>query len=342
MSKDKPGYSTPIPEIIENESGVRANNPREADQLNEIDVDIVTEDVDTLTEKESSMGGASTPSDSAKSTQNRTSSPGDGSERMVRTLYRHPRNRLIGGVCGGLAEYLGVDTNLIRVFWIILTLGTAGAGFLAYLLLWLLLPVGTAHNGQQEPAAIEINEHNLYRAGVLLVSFGALWLLANLGILSVLWTVFWRALNLVFWPAVLIGAGLLLLNNRGNWQTSFRETRKRLRERLRGVDGPTWDKDKFKSRMKSGLASIRQRLPIKRNPSDRMFFGVCGGIGKALGIDANLIRLLWVAFSIGSMGTGVLVYVLMGLLLPEEQVTEVSPYQEEVQEVTIIDSTVTG
>ncbi len=47
--------------------------------------------------------------------------------------------------------------------------------------------------------------------------------------------------------------------------------------------------------------------------------GVCGGIGQKIGIDANLVRLVWAAFSIGSIGMGVLIYVLVGLFLPEEQ-----------------------
>jgi phage shock protein PspC (stress-responsive transcriptional regulator) len=46
---------------------------------------------------------------------------------------------MAGGVCGGLAEYSGVDSLLWRVGFVGLTLA-GGAGFLIYLLLWVLMP----------------------------------------------------------------------------------------------------------------------------------------------------------------------------------------------------------
>ena len=57
-----------------------------------------------------------------------------------RHLYRSTTNRVIGGVCGGLAEYSGVDALLWRVGFIALAL--VGAGVLVYPLLWILVPSG--------------------------------------------------------------------------------------------------------------------------------------------------------------------------------------------------------
>ncbi len=37
----------------------------------------------------------------------------------MRKLYRSKTNRVIGGVCGGIAEYLNVDPTLIRVLWVL-------------------------------------------------------------------------------------------------------------------------------------------------------------------------------------------------------------------------------
>lgn len=292
---------------------------------------------DTL---DSTPVSASLPSGSGpnqpKAAETRPREPG---RTRPRTLYRHPRNRLIGGVCGGLAEFLGLDANLVRILWIVLTVGTLGAGFLAYLLLWLLLPVGTADTGPQVEAAVSLNERNVVRAGALLISLGTLWLLANLGVLPWLWNAFWSLLGLVFWPVVLIGAGLLLLKNQESWRESLSSLRVELRSRVNGVKAPSVDGERVKGQLKSGLAQFRQRFPLKRSRSNRLLLGVCGGMGEALGIDANLVRLLWVAFSIGSVGTGVLIYVLLGLLLPEETPTAVAAYQDEPQEVTIIDGT---
>ena len=91
--------------------------------------------------------------------------------------------------------------------------------------------------------------------------------------------------------------------------------------------------------MKSGLRKVRQSIPLKRSSTDKVFMGVCGGIGEKLGIDSNLVRLVWAAFSIGSIGMGVLIYVLIGLFLPADESTELMAGSDEAQDVTIIDST---
>ncbi|TMB94396.1 MAG: PspC domain-containing protein, partial [Chloroflexi bacterium] len=53
-------------------------------------------------------------------------------------LERSVRNKVVGGVCGGIAEYLQIDPTLVRVFWVIATIMTAGLGFLAYIVLVVL------------------------------------------------------------------------------------------------------------------------------------------------------------------------------------------------------------
>lgn len=50
---------------------------------------------------------------------------------------------------------------------------------------------------------------------------------------------------------------------------------------------------------------------------NRMICGVCGGIGEYLGIDPTVIRLIWVIFSIASLGTGILAYIIAALIMPE-------------------------
>ena len=54
-------------------------------------------------------------------------------------LYRSRNNRVIGGVCGGLGEYLGVDPTAIRLIYIILALWF-GSGILAYIIFMILVP----------------------------------------------------------------------------------------------------------------------------------------------------------------------------------------------------------
>ena len=54
-------------------------------------------------------------------------------------LYRDDNDKILGGVCGGLANYLRVDASVVRIIFAILLFG-AGTGFLIYLLLWIILP----------------------------------------------------------------------------------------------------------------------------------------------------------------------------------------------------------
>ena len=54
-------------------------------------------------------------------------------------LYRSGSERILGGVCGGLGEYLGIDPVLIRLGWVVFSL-FYGAGILAYLIAWIIIP----------------------------------------------------------------------------------------------------------------------------------------------------------------------------------------------------------
>ena len=59
-------------------------------------------------------------------------------DKGPRRLYRNLNDRVLGGVCSGLAAYFNVDTTLIRVILIILLL--SGVGLLAYIILWIVTP----------------------------------------------------------------------------------------------------------------------------------------------------------------------------------------------------------
>ncbi len=51
------------------------------------------------------------------------------------------KNRMIAGVCGGLADWLGWDVTLVRVLYVVISIASvAFPGILVYLLLWLIMP----------------------------------------------------------------------------------------------------------------------------------------------------------------------------------------------------------
>jgi phage shock protein C len=61
-------------------------------------------------------------------------------------LYRSQMNKMLGGVCGGFAEYFNIDPTLVRMIWITLFL-LGGVGVLVYLAALVIIPV----NPEQEP-----------------------------------------------------------------------------------------------------------------------------------------------------------------------------------------------
>ena len=63
-------------------------------------------------------------------------------------LRRSATDKMVGGVCGGLAEHTGIDSLVWRVAFVGFTLA-GGAGVLVYLLLWVLMPPGPRAEDQQ-------------------------------------------------------------------------------------------------------------------------------------------------------------------------------------------------
>jgi phage shock protein C len=58
----------------------------------------------------------------------------------IKRLYRSRDERMLGGVCGGLAEYLHTDPTLIRVLFVLFALA-GGPGIIAYLIMWIIVPL---------------------------------------------------------------------------------------------------------------------------------------------------------------------------------------------------------
>ncbi len=56
----------------------------------------------------------------------------------MKRLYRLRNERMICGVCGGIADYFGIDPTLIRLLWVLV--GCTGAGIIAYLLASVIIP----------------------------------------------------------------------------------------------------------------------------------------------------------------------------------------------------------
>ena len=57
---------------------------------------------------------------------------------MKQKLYKSVKDRKLTGVCGGIAEYFDIDSNIVRILWLILVL-CAGTGLLAYIICAIIL-----------------------------------------------------------------------------------------------------------------------------------------------------------------------------------------------------------
>lgn len=56
-----------------------------------------------------------------------------------RRLYRNPNDKVLGGVCSGIANYFDIDPVIVRLIMVVLFLG-AGIGLLAYIIAWIVIP----------------------------------------------------------------------------------------------------------------------------------------------------------------------------------------------------------
>lgn len=137
---------------------------------------------------------------------------------MRRRLTRSQSNRVIGGVCGGLGSYLGIDPAIIRVFFVLLALGD-GLGVWLYLALWILIPVeggpvdlserARAVGDEMRETLTRPDRRTLTVIGVTLILLGAVSLLNRLGLPFLRWLDF-----KYLWPSLLIIAGFVLVFRR--------------------------------------------------------------------------------------------------------------------------------
>ena len=199
-----------------------------------------------------------------------------------RKLYRSQANRIIGGVCGGMAEYFNIDPNLMRLLFIVLSF-LGGSGVLIYIASLFIIP----NNPDQE---IPETRENLIKDkplfwGSLLIVIGLFLLFRQLGLFYSFqfWHIPWQTV----WAVLLIIIGAVLLINK---------------TKISGGEGEENKPDK----------------KLYRSRTQKMVGGVCGGISQYFEIDVSVIRVLWVIGTLLSIGLGVLAYLVMLILFPED------------------------
>lgn len=59
---------------------------------------------------------------------------------MIKRLTRPRDGRMLGGVCAGIGEYLGIDPTVVRIIYVLLSIGAIGTPIIVYLILCLIIP----------------------------------------------------------------------------------------------------------------------------------------------------------------------------------------------------------
>ena len=121
-------------------------------------------------------------------------------------LSRSRSDRWLAGVCGGLANYLGIDPSIVRIFFAMLTLAN-GLGLLIYIVMAIVVPKSPEGIEESAPKMpLWENRQASYLVGTALVILGIFYLVSNLNLPWLYWLDFG-----FLWPVALIFAGSLLL-----------------------------------------------------------------------------------------------------------------------------------
>jgi phage shock protein C len=83
------------------------------------------------------------------------------SESETKVLVRKRDGRMVAGVCAGLADYLGSDVTLLRVIVAAIAVFTGGAGILAYLVAWAIIPEEDQKTPGEESMAAKARDSSL-------------------------------------------------------------------------------------------------------------------------------------------------------------------------------------
>ena len=139
----------------------------------------------------------------------------------MKRLYKSRKNKVIAGVCGGIAEYFEVDPVLIRII-AVLFIFTGGAAFIAYILGMIIMPnqpselikEGEVIQEQKTAPSMQTQSHGNIGAliiGIIMIGFGVNFLLRSIPFFNRYYWWVWDMGWHFFWPSILIVVGLLII-----------------------------------------------------------------------------------------------------------------------------------
>jgi phage shock protein C len=215
----------------------------------------------------------------------------------MKRLYKSRSNRMIDGVCGGIAEYFNVDPTLVRLTWVLLTL-FGGSGVILYIVAMIIIPKETSEMAAAHAVPPVNGKSNTRFWGLLLIAVGILWLASNFGL--PVWFHWWGLSWSIILPVILILAGVAFVMGGRSYVSTQ----------------PVPESSEAPAEPQRATRQGR----LYRSATERKVLGVCGGLGVYLGVDPVIIRLLFVTGILASFGLVVLLYVIMAIVVPSEPV----------------------
>ena len=207
---------------------------------------------------------------------------------------------MIDGVCGGLAEYFDIDPTIVRILMVMIGL-LGGTGFLLYIVAMVIMPVNPDHLVIPQPTSPTVPPSSERKRlwGVILILIGAFILLMNLGWLTDFsW---WSFSSEFVFPITLILLGLFFI---------YIQTRKKFSPPP--ISAPL-------SPEEPGQPQAAVAKELRRSITEKKVCGVCGGIAKYFSLDPTIVRIGFVVLVLASFGWGLLLYIALCVLMPEEK-----------------------
>jgi len=214
----------------------------------------------------------------------------------VRRLYKSRTDRMLDGICGGVAEYFGLDSTLVRIAWVLLGV-LGGVGIVFYLIAMIIMPtnpvVAPLVSATSTP---ERHTRSTRFWGILLIVVGSIWFLDNLGV--PFWHHWWGFSWDFLFPVLLILGGVAFMWGGRNYLTAAPPA---------SAGGP-W----------GATPPPVRPARLYKSKTDKKLFGVCGGIAAYFNSDPTLVRLVFIAAAFASFGFMLLLYVIMAIVVPVE------------------------
>ena len=220
------------------------------------------------------------------------------SENVTRKLYRSRVDRMIGGVCGGIAEYFSIDVTVVRILWVLAAFFN-GMGILIYLIFLVLMPENPEQKAVPKEERARSQNTGLI-IGIVLVVFGLSLIFRHP--FNLFWNfqwpfrAFWFFSWDFFWPVLLILFGI--------WYIFY-----------------TMQKEEAagEAKAREPESKVADEKKLTRSKTDKMIGGVCAGLARYWNIDVTLVRVGFVFLAIvTNVVLAIVAYIVALIVIPEQ------------------------